>query len=113
MNENRYQMTGSYNGINQIGDRTREWLKFVKQWKQDNPPLDNGCYLCGICGRWVAGDEVTLDHIQSRSSSPGLRLSVENIQPAHYSCNTWKGSRYLEPRVTKDVYSLLRELSDM
>ena len=100
-------------GLNKIGDDTREWLKFVKQWKQDNPPLDNGCYSCGICGRWVFAEEVTLDHILNRSSHPELRLSVENIQPAHGSCNSWKGSRYLEPVVTKEVYEFLGWMSEL
>lgn len=106
-------MTGYDSTINKIGDTTREWLRFAEQWKRDNPPLDNGCYSCGICGRWVFGDEVTLDHILNRSSNPELRFSESNIQPAHGSCNTWKGSRYLKPKVTKEVYDFLYMLSDM
>ena len=98
--------------LNQIGDDTREWLKFVAQWKKDNPPLDNGCYLCGICGRWVFADEVTLDHIIARSKAPSRVLDPTNVQPAHYTCNSWKGSRYIEPRVTSDVYEFIRELSN-
>lgn len=96
-----------------IGDKTREWTKFVQQWKKDNPPQDNGCYLCGICGKWCLADEVTLDHIQSRSSSPQLVFSETNIQPAHYSCNSWKGSRHIAPVVDRQVYDFLRWMNSL
>jgi len=97
--------------INSIGDYTREWLNYIPKWKAENPPLDNGCYLCGICGRWVLADEVTLDHIEKRTKSN--LLDPKNIQPAHYRCNQWKGSRPIPPVVTIEVYEFVYFLSNM
>lgn len=93
--------------------RTSEgaWLAFRRQWLSANPPLDNGHYLCGICGGWVAENEVTLDHIAPRSAENIYRLS--NIQPAHGACNYRKGSKRWEPVVTRDTYDFLRTLSDL
>lgn len=97
--------------INKVGDGTKEWLRFVRRWKKDNPPLDNHCYVCGICGRFVLEDEVTLDHIISRSRRPDLVLDEDNVQPAHGYCNMKKGSVYIEPVVSKEVYRFLNWLS--
>lgn len=98
-------------GLNRIGDTTREWLIYIPKWKAENPPLDNGCYLCGICGEWVHGSEVTLDHIEPRTADN--IFDKENIQPAHWGCNSWKGSRRIKPVVDKEVYDFLYFLSNM
>lgn len=88
-----------------------DWLRFRKHWLQDNPPLDNGYYICGICGRWVASEEVTLDHIEPRTAhnmfDPG------NIQPAHGLCNYKKGSQRLIPVVDRETYEFLQFLSNI
>lgn len=102
-----------YGKINQVGDKTREWLNFVRRWKVENPPLDNGCYVCGICGRFVLADEVTLDHIRNRSGNPGLVLDKSNIQPAHSFCNYSKGSRHLEPKFSAEQYDFMNWMSKM
>lgn len=87
------------------------WLAFRKRWLRDNPPLDNGYYMCGICGDWVRASEVTLDHIEPRKAEN--IYSASNIQPAHGSCNYHKGSRRIRPKVDKDTYKFLSFLSDI
>lgn len=91
--------------------KSSDWLRFRRRWLLDNPPLDNHCYLCGICGRWVEATEVTLDHIEPRTAENMFLYS--NIQPAHGLCNYKKGSQRWEPKVSKEVHEFLRALSNM
>lgn len=91
--------------------KSEDWLRFRSHWLQDNPPLDNGNYACGICGRWVAYEEVTLDHIEPRQADN--MFDPSNIQPAHGSCNYHKGSRRIKPVVDRDTHDFLRMLSDL
>lgn len=91
--------------------RSEDWLRFRSHWLRDNPPMDNGCYLCGICGYWVLYSEVTLDHIEPRTLENMFEAS--NIQPAHGYCNYRKGSQRWEPKVSKETYEFLRALSDI
>lgn len=106
-------MRGYNSTIDIMGDKTHEWLKFVQKWKKQNPPLDNGCYVCGHCGRFVLAEEVTLGHIYSRSREPSRVFDPTNLQPEHASCNNWKGSRYFEPKVTQAQYDFLQWMSKM
>ena len=87
------------------------WLAFRRRWLSEFPPLDNGYYICGICGHWVAADEVTLDHIEPRTASNIYQVS--NIQPAHGKCNYEKGSRRWEPVVNHKTYEFLYYLSEL
>lgn len=87
------------------------WLAFRRRWLRDNPPLDNGYYMCAICGDWVESSEVTLDHIEPRTAENIYRS--DNIQPAHGACNYNKGSRRLRSKVNKETYEFLRFLSDI
>lgn len=91
--------------------KSSDWLRFRAHWLRDHPALDNGYYLCGICGRWVAEDEVTLDHIEPRTASNMFLDS--NIQPAHGYCNYLKGSRRLPSVVSRETYEFLNYLSNM
>lgn len=91
--------------------KSEDWLRFRKHWLHDNPPMDNGCYLCGICGRWVLHSEVTLDHIEPRTAENTFEAS--NIQPAHGYCNYRKGSQRLKPVVATEVHEFLRMLSEL
>lgn len=86
------------------------WLAFRRLWLSKNPPLDNGYYLCGICGYWVHETEVTLDHIEPRTADN--IYDPDNIQPAHGECNYRKGSRRWEPVVTKETYEFLYLVSN-
>lgn len=95
------------------GDKTHEWIKFANKWKRDHPPQDNGCYLCGICGKWCLADEVVLDHIVPRSAAPNRVFDATNIQPAHYMCNAKKGSRKIAPVVDRTVYVFLDWMNDL
>lgn len=49
----------------------------------------NGC--CGICGKPVEIETFTVDHIVPMSKG-GPHL-LDNLQPAHFSCNSQKGDR--------------------
>lgn len=106
-------MRGYNSTINVRGDKTHEWLKFLQKWKRDNPPLDNGCYVCGHCGRFIIAEEVTLGHIYSRSRKPHLVFEPTNLQPEHGKCNYEKGSEYFKPRVTPDQYEFFYWMSNM
>lgn len=92
-------------------DHEAAWLAFRRKWLADNPPMDNGYYLCGICGHWVNHDEVSLDHIEPRTAENTFKAS--NIQPAHGFCNNSKGSKRWRPKVNQEQYNFLRQLSDM
>lgn len=92
-------------------ETSADWLRFRRHWLHENPPLDNGYYLCGICGYWVSGEEVTLDHIRPRTADN--IFDPDNIQPAHGSCNFYKGSRRLQPKVSKETYEFLNFLSNI
>jgi 5-methylcytosine-specific restriction endonuclease McrA len=47
--------------------------------------------VCGICYQPVSFDEFAIDHIKPLSR--GGPHVFENLQPAHKSCNSRKGSR--------------------
>ena len=96
---------------NEDYQKSADWLRFRKHWIKDNPPLDNGYYLCGICGDWVFAAEVTLDHIQPRDAKN--MFDPGNIQPSHGFCNYSKGSKRMVPLVQRETHEFLRKLSDM
>lgn len=80
--------------IKRVGRIARQWINFRKDWIESHPPDNGYYYTCAICFRPVHIDDVTLDHIEPRSSRPELRFVEENIQPTHYFCNTEKGSKH-------------------
>ena len=79
--------------VKKRGKHFYAWKAFRKDWLSRNPEL---VFTCGICGGQVSREEVTLDHIIPRSSGPQFRYDPKNIQPAHYLCNTTKGSRKVD-----------------
>lgn len=91
--------------------KSSDWLRFRRKWLLDNPPLDNHCYMCGICGNWVKAEEVTLDHISPRN--PENMFLYSNIQPAHGYCNYRKGSQRWTPKVSREQHEFLKRMSDM
>lgn len=97
--------------LNEDYRRSEDWLRFRKHWLRNNPPMDNGCYLCGICGHWVLYSEVTLDHIEPRTMENMFKTS--NIQPAHGYCNYLKGSKHWKPKVNRETYEFLEFLSEL
>jgi 5-methylcytosine-specific restriction endonuclease McrA len=60
-----------------------------------NPPSHAGWYTCGICGGWVMANEMVLDHIipVGMGGSPSKKYDLNNLQPAHWTCNSAKGSK--------------------
>lgn len=79
-----------------VGKVKRQWLQVRRQWLTQNPPTNGDYYECALCGQPVHKDEVTLDHIVTRSHDPNLRYDFDNLQPAHYLCNTARGSMSME-----------------
>lgn len=88
-----------------------DWLRFRSHWLRRFPPLDNGYYICGICGHWVPEDEITLDHIEPRNAENMFLIS--NIQPAHGYCNYIKGSKRWIPKVSQEAYDFLNYLNNL
>lgn len=82
--------------IKRIGKIAKKWVQTRNQWIKDNPPNHLGCYICGICGGILHVDELTLDHVVPRSNFRNYdkRDDYSNLQPAHYFCNTEKGSKH-------------------
>lgn len=57
-----------------------------------------GVVICGICGLGIGSiDELTIDHIVPKSS--GGKSRVDNMQPAHYTCNQIKANRLIEGKL--------------
>lgn len=66
------------------------------QWVTDHPPNHEGYYECWICRKWVPADEMALDHVLPKSSTPRLIAEHDdNLRPAHGTCNGEKGSKRL------------------
>lgn len=74
----------------------QEWVKVKVDWYELNPPEDGDYYQCALCPYYVHKDEVTLDHILTRSSRPDLKYKLDNLQPAHWYCNRLRGSMSME-----------------
>lgn len=53
--------------------------------------LERDGYVCGICGENIAEGDVSIDHIIPITRGGGD--NIENLQPAHKSCNSRKGNR--------------------
>ena len=92
------------------GKRTKKWLKVRAEWVELNKPDFDGYYLCGICSRPVHESEVEIDHILPKSSRPDLSYCHDNLQPAHPICNYIKGSKHIEPKISKEEYRLRSEI---
>lgn len=54
---------------------------------------ENSRGLCGICGKPVSLNEMTIDHIFPKSK--GGTNSLDNLQASHKECNSKKGSRII------------------
>lgn len=96
---------------NKYANKEAAWEAFKRIWFKENPPLDNGYYMCGIGGEWVHESEVTLDHINGRDGA--LMFDPDNIQPSCGYHNYRKGSRRWKARVDKETYDFLNLLSRM
>jgi len=72
-----------------------EWDKTKRKWKNMNPPDYKGYYRCPICNIDVHESEMVLDHIEpvGMGGSPSKKNNLKNLQPAHWGCNSEKGSK--------------------
>ena len=51
--------------------------------------------VCWLCGRTIVG-QVSVDHVLPRSR--GGSDDIENLRPAHLTCNVRRGNRMTAPR---------------
>lgn len=85
--DGRERCTKSVRGRNEYAKRGAE------AWERDGG-------ICGICDQPVGFAEFTIDHVVPRGLGGGTRDDrVENLQPAHFCCNSEKGSKR---RITRD-----------
>lgn len=88
--------------INPIGKHAKQWLLTRATWIRHNPPPIEGqfwlCYLRihPFCPVRLSLEQLTLDHVVSRSRDPSKRYAADNLKPACKYCNSEKGSRSLE-----------------
>lgn len=88
-----------------------QWDKTRALWKKLNPPNHQGYYVCHICNRWVAADEMELDHVRARTRRVDLRFDLSNLLPAHHDCNSQKGSKDIVKPL--DDEKLIHNLEDV
>lgn len=88
--------------LKKLGRQGLQWIDTRAQWIEDNPPPIEGryweCYLRihPWCPVRIDIDNLTLDHVVSRSRDASKRHSADNLRPACGFCNTMKGSQSLE-----------------
>lgn len=84
----------------QIGPVAAKWIEARKLWVKNNPPDANGYWYCYLklpgCHVRMKYEELTVDHIKSRTRAPEQRYEQSNLAPACANCNKLKGSRDLE-----------------
>lgn len=97
--------------MRQIGKYGKKWFKVRREWVKLNLPNHQGYYECYICHIWIPANELTVDHIRSRSRNPELRYDIRNLAPACYECNNAKGSSVNVPKgkinklpITDDIW---------
>lgn len=78
--------------IKKWGKHAERWRYVRAKWLLEHPPNHEGYYFCYICGRAMTREEVTLDHMESRSRRPHLRYDENNLAPCCGPCNNEKGS---------------------
>lgn len=86
------------------GKISNEWIKRRKIWVKDHPANHQGAWVCYLCGQWVYKEDMELDHVSPKSSTPKeIANSDDNLRPTHAICNRNKGSRRISgPKVLRD-----------
>lgn len=64
-----------------------------RQWKRLRARVLEDSDICWLCGQPGAD---TADHVIPRSVAPHLAESLDNLAPAHRSCNSRRGARLVE-----------------
>lgn len=88
-----YSKRNSKRALRVAGKFGRKWNRKRASWKRQNPPNHQGYYTCYLCGKYVEGSEMQLDHIIPRSRAPELRFEMSNLAPSCPKCNRKKGSK--------------------
>jgi 5-methylcytosine-specific restriction endonuclease McrA len=78
----------------------------------NNPPDDKGGYTCYLqispaCPKWLAKEDVTLEHMRTRARHPELKYEVSNIAVSCQPCNKLKGHLDIDQLV--EMYPRLSE----
>lgn len=98
----RTELKRSTKPIAKIGKQTKQWFITRATWIRKNPPPIEGqyweCYLQihPWCPRRISIDNLTLDHVISRTRDPSKRFAQDNLKPACLHCNEMKGSKSLD-----------------
>jgi len=87
--------------MKRLGKVGKQWIADRKEWISNNPPNHQGYWECYLkiapdCLGSIDIDQLTLDHVVSRTRSPDKRRNQTNFKPACGPCNQLKGSRDLE-----------------
>lgn len=77
--------------------------KYTEYQKKTIYAIGNG--RCGICGKSINFDDMTVDH--KISLSHGGTDDIENLQPAHLWCNRIKNGLTM-PELIKNIVRILR-----
>lgn len=87
--------TGRYPTVKRLrtkGKYTIRWEATRRAWIKLNPPDHAGYYYCHYCSVAMTVNEMTLDHMQSRTRAPELRYEMTNLLPSCGPHNVEKGS---------------------
>lgn len=87
--------------LKQAGKVRQGLTKANDEWREQNKPNHQGYYTCYLCGHLVHESEVNIEHIKSKTRSPGTRFDQSNLAPAHSACNEAKGSMSLDEYLLK------------
>ena len=92
--------------LRRIGKVGAKWIETRREYIETHPPDSDGkwpCYL-GVaknCLKRMTIDELTLDHMLSRTRRPDLRFDQTNLAPCCLPCNELKGSlNYIDGKLS-------------
>lgn len=98
--------------IQRIGKKAKLSMATRSEWLQQNPSDHFGLWDCYLhisdsCLRRIDIDQLTLDHLYTRSAHPELIFDVNNLMPACLFCNQQRGSKSLD--LLAETYPHLKE----
>ena len=85
-----------------FGSRSRRRVQALVATKRHRAAvLARDGHVCGICGGEIEPSDVSIDHITPVSL--GGSDDLDNLQPAHKSCNSRKGNRLSYSPITDNT----------